>query len=252
MRKIISFTALALVFCLGLSGCGEKKTANVKRESYESSEIQFTAPPDGDPIAIFDTSLGEIRAVLYPDQAPMAVENFTGLAQQGYYDGLPFHRVIYGFVAQSGDDTRTGLSGASIWHNNPYPVEYSDSLHHYSGALGMAHSGDEEDTCLSQFYFVQSLPEMDKDLKKSLEESGFRQEVIDAYEAVGGLPYLDNHYTVFGQVYRGMEVVDAIGAVETDEEDKPLEEVLVNSVTISTYSAEEESRLDSETASSAQ
>lgn len=93
---------------------------------------------------------------------------------------------------------------------------------------------------------------MDKDLKKSLEESGFRQEVIDAYEAVGGLPYLDNHYTVFGQVYRGMEVVDAIGAVETDEEDKPLEEVLVNSVTISTYSAEEESRLDSETASSAQ
>lgn len=89
MRKIISFTALALVFCLGLSGCGEKKTANVKRESYESSEIQFTAPQDGDPIAIFDTSLGEIRAVLYPDQAPMAVENFTGLAQQGYYDGLP-------------------------------------------------------------------------------------------------------------------------------------------------------------------
>ena len=55
MRKIISFTALALVFCLGLSGCGEKKTANVKRESYESSEIQFTAPQDGDPSAIFDT-----------------------------------------------------------------------------------------------------------------------------------------------------------------------------------------------------
>ena len=245
MRKIISLTALSLALCLALSGCAGKKTANLHRESYESSELQFTTPQDGAPIAIFDTSLGEIRAVLYPDQAPMAVDNFTGLAQQGYYDGLPFHRVIYGFVAQSGDDTGTGLSGASIWHNNPYPVERTDSLHHYSGALGMARSGDEENTCLSQYYFVQSLPEMDKDLKKSLEESGFRQEVIDAYEAVGGLPYLDNEYTVFGQVYRGMDVVDAIGAVDTDEDGKPLEDVSVNSVTISTYSAQEESQLDS-------
>ena len=240
MRRTLSLAALGLACLLALcfGGCGEeKKTAEVTREAFESEELQFAGPREGDTVALFETTAGDIYAVLYPDEAPMAVENFIGLANDGYYDGLPFHRVVYGFVAQSGDGSGTGLSGATIWHNNPYPLECSDRLHHYSGALCMARSAEEEDTCLSQYYFVQSLPQLSKDLKEALEESGFRQEVIDAYNAVGGLPYLDNHYTVFGQVYQGMEVVDAIGAAETDENDVPLEEITVLSVSISTYTA---------------
>lgn len=253
MRRtsLFALLAAALTAVLLLSGCAEKKTAHQKRPSYSSDELQFTTPQDGDPIAIFKTSMGEIRAVLYPDVAPMAVENFEGLAQQGYYDGLTFHRVVYNFVIQSGDKTGTGLSGSTIWHNNPYPVERSDKLHHYSGALCMAHSSDDESTCLSQYYFVQSSPTLSKDLKSALESSGFRQEVIDAYKAVGGLPYLDNQYTVFGQVYRGMETVDAIGAADTDKDGKPTEDITVDSVTIGSYSAEEEQSLDEAVSSSA-
>ena len=81
----------------------------------ESGERQFAAPAEGDLIAIFDTSLGEVRAVLYPDAAPMAVENFAGLARTGYYDGTVIWRSEYGFAVQGGDATGTGTGGSTIF-----------------------------------------------------------------------------------------------------------------------------------------
>ena len=201
-RRIAALAAvLALALALTATACGGKKSAKVNRPAVESQEQQFQAPNEGDPIAIFHTSKGEIRAVLYPDDAPMAVENFTGLVEQGYYNGLTFHRVVYGALVQGGDDTGTGLGGATIW-----------------------------------FYFVQALPGLDRSLQSQMEEAGVRQEVIDAYKEAGGLPYLDNRYTVFGQVYEGMDVVDAIAAVDTDENDKPTEDVLIEKVELAVYS----------------
>ena len=99
----------------------------------------------------------------------------------------------------------------------------------------------EEDAAsnLSQFYFVQALPGLDRSLQSQMEEAGVRQEVIDAYKEAGGLPYLDNRYTVFGQVYEGMDVVDAIAAVDTDENDKPTEDVLIEKVELAVYSTSE-------------
>jgi len=168
----------------------------------------------------------------------MAVENFVGLAQQGYYNGLSFHRVIEGFLVQTGDATGTGAGGSTIWNGNSYPNEISDRLHHYAGAVAMAHAPDGASGNLSQFYIVQSAQDsVDKTLAKTLTEAGVREAVVTAYQAVGGAPYLDNLNTVFGQVYDGMDVVDAIAAVECGEDDRPLEDVIVNSVTIGTYSA---------------
>lgn len=239
MRRF-AFLAACLMAAGVLTGCGgdPQPGDTVKRPAFESSEVQFTAPAEGDTIAIFDTSAGEVRAVLYPDLAPMAVDNFVGLANQGYYNGLTFHRAEYGFVVQSGDGTGTGLGGSTIWNGNPFPAEYTDKLHHYAGALCAANSPDADPSTTSQFYFVQALPSsVDKAAREALEGAGVRQEVIDAYAAVGGLPYLDNTDTVFGQVYEGMEVVDAIAGAETDENGKPLEEVTLNSVTISIYGA---------------
>ena len=86
----------------------------------------------------------------------MAVENFVGLAQQGYYNGLSFHRVIEGFLVQTGDATGTGAGGSTIWNGNSYPNEISDRLHHYAGAVAMAHAPDGASGNLSQFYIVQS------------------------------------------------------------------------------------------------
>lgn len=255
MRRFIALAAAAMLAAGLLAGCGGGITgSSIKRPQVESEELQFQTPAEGDPIAIFNTSAGEVRAVLYPDVAPMAVENFTRLAQEGYYDGTSFHRIVSGFVVQGGDASGTGTTGSTIWNNNPYPKEISDQLHHYSGALCAAFSPDEDVSGLSQFYFVQSLPEkLDDSLRTQMEEAGVRTEVIEAYDAAGGLPYLDYTDTVFGQVYEGMDVVDTLAQSEVDENGKPLEDVLLNSVTISTYGAADPAPTSSsgETSSSA-
>ena len=102
----------------------------------------------------------------------------------------------------------------------------------------MAHSQDGSTGNLSQFYIVQSAQNcVDGALAETLTAAGVREGVVNAYQTVGGAPYLDNLNTVFGQVYAGMDVVDAIAAVECGDDDRPLEDVIVNSVTIGTYSA---------------
>ena len=179
---------------------------------------------------------GIIDIELNEEVAPITCENFKKLVSEGFYNGLTFHRAVYGALVQGGDDTGTGLGGATIWRDNPFPVEPSDRLHHYAGALCVAHSEEDAASNLSQFYFVQALPGLDRSLQSQMEEAGVRQEVIDAYKEAGGLPYLDNRYTVFGQVYEGMDVVDAIAAVDTDENDKPTEDVLIEKVELAVYS----------------
>ena len=127
MKRLIhtAVLAAALAFALLLCGCSGAETSHKapQRAAVESGERQFAQPSDGDFIAIFSTSLGEVRAVLYPDAAPMAVQNFVGLARSGYYDNTVIWRAQYGFAVQGGDAGGTGSGGATIWSNNPYPLE---------------------------------------------------------------------------------------------------------------------------------
>ena len=243
MKKQIALLCAALMLSGLLSGCsrgtGSKKYV---RPLYQSeSEIQYQTPAEGAPTVTIVTSLGTIKAVLYPALAPMAVENFIGLAGQGYFNGIKFHRVSKDFVIQSGDATGTGEGGASIWNNNAFATEITDQLHHYTGALSMAHPVGDTTQNLSQFYIVQTPKDnVDKTLAEKLTVAGVREPVIATYKAVGGAPYLDNLNTVFGQVYKGMDVVDAIGNIECNDNDQPLEDILIESVTIGTYSAQAE------------
>lgn len=243
MKKSIGLLpVLALAL---LCSCGGEKKSLPTRAAVTSEERQFTAPADGDTIAIFDTSLGEVRAVLYPDAAPMAVYNFVGLARSGYYDETTIWRSEYGFAVQGGDATGTGSGGSTIWSNNPYPLEASADLKHYAGALCAAFAtGGDVSGGNSQFYFVTALPDsVDKDQQQSLADNGYSESQIAAYAAVGGLPYLDNTDTVFGQVYQGMEIVDQMACVETVKDDdgndtfRPVEDaaITIHSVTITTY-----------------
>ncbi len=246
-RFLIVCAALcAAVLALSLSGCSGGASERVPdRPAVQSGERQFTAPADGDLIAIFDTSLGEVRAVLYPDAAPMAVQNFVGLARNGYYDGTIIWRSEYGFAVQGGDATGTGTGGSTIWSNHAYPLEADASLKHYAGALCAAFaSGGEEEGGNSQFYFVTALPDsVDKTMQEELAANGYTEAQIAAYADAGGLPYLDNTDTVFGQVYAGMEVVDAMACVDTVQTEdgadthRPTEEatITINTVTIATY-----------------
>lgn len=246
MKRLLCFFC-AVLLC-ALCACAANPKPVPARAAVQSDERQFTAPQEGELVAVFETSLGEIRAVLYPDAAPMAVYNFVGLARSGYYDGTVIWRSEYGFAVQGGDATGTGTGGATIWNNNPYPLEASTTLRHYTGALCAAFATGVEGRQggNSQFYFLTTLPDsVDQAAQTALAENGYTQAQIAAYAAAGGAPYLDNTDTVFGQIYQGLEVADAIACADTvtDEEGKDTfrfaedAAVTIQSVTITTYTA---------------
>ena len=229
MKKgFIAIFAAVAVLCGVLCGCGQK-TVNLAK--VESDEVQFVKPSTGDTVATIKTNMGDINVVLYPKYAPLAVENFVTHAQNGYYDGVIFHRVIEDFVIQSGDPEGTGYGGNSIWEL-PFSDEFSDNLHHYTGALSMANSG--EDTNRSQFFIVTSNQKSVTDeIATLMAEAGWRSGIIDTYKQSGGAPNLDYRHTVFGQVYDGLEVAFAINGVKTDDNNKPKEAVVIETIEIS-------------------
>lgn len=186
----------------------------------------------GDKIATVKTNMGEIKTRLFPKYAPKAVENFVTHAQNGYYDGLIFHRVIENFMIQGGDPNGNGTGGESIW-GEPFEDEFTPELHNLRGALSMANAGPG--TNGSQFFIVQA-KEVSEDMLEQLRmanEKYFPTECIEAYEKMGGTPWLDYHHTVFGQVFEGMETVDAIAGVPADYfNNKPKTDVVIESITV--------------------
>lgn len=179
------------------------------------------------PKAILKTSYGDIEIQLFPEQAPMTVENFVRLAQKGYYDGTTFHRVISDFMIQGGDPQGDGTGGTSIW-NHPFEDEFSRELFNLRGALSMANSGPN--TNGSQFFIVQN-KNMSKRYIKQMEPAGYPKEIINAYKQ-GGTPWLDGRHTVFGQVISGMDIVDKIAKAKKNKLDKPLEDIKIDSIKI--------------------
>ena len=183
---------------------------------------------------MFDTSAGVFKAVLFPSEAPQAYDNFAGLVQSGYYNGLTVSRVEKDFLVEAGQGADG--KGTTIWNGSRCPIEVSDKLHHYSGALCMA--TDTSGQCASVFYVMDTLPGSDsvtQELVDQMNAASYRAEVVSAYQTAGGAPYLDYTDTVLGQVYEGMDVVDAIGQAAVDENQKPTEAITINSVSIETY-----------------
>ena len=192
---------------------------------------QLARPQKGETIAVMHTSLGDISIRLFPDKAPKTVENFVTHAKNGYYDGLKFHRVINDFMIQGGDPRGNGTGGESIWGDS-FEDEFDVELHNLRGALSMANAGPN--TNGSPFGIVQA-KSVDPRLISQMRNmsDSFPAETVAGYESVGGTPHLDFRHTVFGQVYDGMVVVDAIAAVKTGRNDMPVEDVLISSIDVS-------------------
>jgi len=222
--------------------------------------LQATSPNPGDTIVTLHTTLGDITLRLFPEEAPMAYANFVIHAREGYYDGLTFHRVIEDFMIQGGDPEGTGEGGQSVWDQG-FGTEFSRNLHHFTGALAMARTSFP-DSIGSQFYIVQGstidefmLAEFELLLNYQDEILGidwdgnnvyvrdiFSTDTIHAYMRYGGTPHLDlavseTGSTVFGQVIAGMDVVNAIAALEVDDRDKPVTDVIIQRVTVEIYGA---------------
>ena len=196
--------------------------------SYQTSK-----PAAGDTVAAINTTMGTVKVKLFPNETPKTFENFTTHARNGYYDGIIFHRVIKDFMIQGGDPNGTGTGGESIWGGS-FEDEFDTKLHNLRGALCMANAGPN--TNGSQFFIVQA-NKCDPSLLGQMQQLGeeyFPAECIENYKEMGGTPWLDYHHTVFGQVFEGMDVVDAIANVETGFQDKPKEDVKITSIEVET------------------
>lgn len=225
MTKTFIKLLITAVVMLTLSGCGIK-----------DSEVQFAEPVKGDTIAeIVIKEFGSIYIRFFEEAAPKAVENFTTHAKNGYYDGLTFHRIIDDFMIQGGDPTGTGTGGESIWGKS-FQDEFSENLQPYRGALCMANSGP--DTNGSQFFIVQSSETYTKEILNQITQKygmEFDKEAIETYGTTGGTPWLYEAHTVFGQVYDGYEVLDAVVKVEMKDVKKgiPVIPVVIEKIIIS-------------------
>ena len=234
MKKTVIVSLLFVLMLSFLCACEKKSEKDVLTDmsidkncivGSDYDLLQAKKPQKGNTIVTFETSKGTIRAILYADKAPKAVENFVTLAKQGYYDGVKFHRIIPNFMIQSGDPTGSGAGGESIW-GSKFETELPEGLYHFRGALAMARQ-QAMNTNGSQFYIVQN-PTLNVSMVP--EEGPEKQAYLD----FGGYPYLDKQYTVFGQVFQGLDVVDAI-AEKGDSNGKPKETIVINKITISEY-----------------
>jgi peptidyl-prolyl cis-trans isomerase B (cyclophilin B) len=193
---------------------------------------------------VFETTKGTIELKLY-DATPLHRDNFLSLVKEGAYDSLLFHRVIKDFMIQGGDpDSRNAGPGVLLGEGDrPYtvPAEFrlEEGIFHRRGALAAARESDdvnpEQRSSAMQFYIVWGSVFTDERLdyvQQRLDQATdgkvkFTPEMREVYKTVGGTPHLDGQYTVFGEVVSGLDVVDTIQQVATDENDRPLEDVRI-------------------------
>lgn len=268
MKALSKIAALAMtaVIAASLTACGNNNNtentdpaantaaatepAQTAAPLADGEILNFIPPEIGEKIAVITVKdYGEIKIKLFPEAAPKGVENFIGLAEMNYYDELIFHRIIPSFMIQGGDPRGNGTGGNSLW-GGYFDGGIPEGLYHFSGAVAYANSAGPT-TDGSQFYIVNTAEgecplggERREDgsiyYYQTFEEAGYSlpANVQKMYLEKGGYPSLDGGYTVFGQVFEGMDVVRAIAQVETDASDKPLTQVQMESVRIVEYTGE--------------
>jgi cyclophilin family peptidyl-prolyl cis-trans isomerase len=209
------------------------------KENTMSKDIVIEAPHEC--LVEMETSLGSMTIKLH-DSTPQHRDNFIKHAETEYYDGLLFHRVINGFMVQGGDpDSKTAKQGQRLGSGGPsytIPAEFVNDLVHVKGALSAARQGDgvnpQKRSSGSQFYLVHGRPvsEIQLDGIETQKNYKLSPENRELYKTQGGTPFLDKEYTVFGQVIKGLDVIDKIAAVKTDGSDRPVEDVKILKVRV--------------------
>lgn len=231
IKKIFNYIILASLGLLAISSCGKQS----------DDILNYDTPKNDDEIAVLKIKdYGEIAFRMFPEQAPKAVENFIGLAKDNYYTGKSIHRVIENFMMQGGSPNGDGIGGTSIW-DGEFAIEKPKNLYHFYGAVCYANNG-RGNTC--QFYIVNSNTPVTDDYVEMVKSYGYDAptgKVLEKYKEVGGTFQLDGDYTVFGQVLSGFEVIDTIAKVKVGmnsnntEKSVPIDEILIDSVTVMTY-----------------
>lgn len=238
--KNLIMLAVLILIIISIVGCKAKvsEEENIVEEDHiggvQLNLEQLQMPKPGEEVIVITTNYGEIKLRLFPEIAPKAVENFKTHAVDGFYNGVTFHRVMEDFMIQGGDPQGTGRGGESIW-GAPFEDEFNNDYRNFYGALSMANSGPG--TNGSQFFIVQKsdIEKQSIDQLKAAVKDGLSEEVLKAYEELGGTAWLDFNHTVFGQVYEGMDVVNKIAKVKTGAGNKPVEPVVMEKVEVVVY-----------------
>lgn len=199
------------------------------KSASKDKKITISAPDRC--LVLIETPMGKMVAEIF-DSTPLHQDNFVKLVEQQFYDSLLFHRVINGFMIQGGDpESKNAAPNKMLGSGGPgYTIkaEFLDSLAHVKGALAAARTNNpQKRSSGSQFYIVHGRTVSDKDLSNKEGSADFRypRVVRDAYEELGGTPFLDQEYTVFGRVIQGLEVIDNIARVPTNSSNRPKEDM---------------------------
>ena len=194
-----------------------------------------------DPIVKMHTNYGDIIIKLY-NETPQHRDNFLTLVEECFYDSTLFHRVIAGFMIQAGDpDSKNAVPKKQLGAGGPgytVPAEFRKDLIHKKGALAAARQGDQVNpqkrSSGSQFYIVVGRPWTEDEMIMVQQKTviKYTDEQKKIYETIGGYPFLDREYTVYGEVIEGLDVVDAISVADTNPADRPLQDIVIESVEI--------------------
>lgn len=272
LKKI--FMCAALAAGMLLTGCNNDSASfSLKEIEGFSGNIADVAPKEGDLIATFEIEdFGTIKAVLFPEAAPVGVENFQKLCDAEYFKDLKIHRVMEDFMFQGGSLNGNGTGGDALVNGGSFGIETAEKARHFYGALCYANAAGQNST---QFYIVNSKTSLDsqidlynenislcdeyikaysgnanaieyyRSLKNDLGETvkkfnGFADDIKARYNEKGGTPSLDGDYTVFGQVYEGFDVIDSISSVEVEdnganEKSKPVKDIIIKNIYVSEY-----------------
>lgn len=272
----------ALAGAVVLSGCGGKtyelETGEPKQIEGFEGNVKDVAPKSGDLIATFEIEgYGTIKAVLFPEAAPVGTDNFQKLCEAGYYKGLTIHRVMQNFMFQGGSANGDGTGGDALVNGDRFGIETAQNARHFYGALCYANAAGQNST---QFYIVnkkasedidrygaeqgqkaidEGMADLNKNAKKYdkqdiddyLADVQYDQNLVDflryasdeikaRYLEKGGVASLDGNYTVFGQVYEGFDVIDAISSVEVKDngmgaKTKPVDDIVIKNVSVSVF-----------------
>lgn len=192
-RRIVAVILAVATLCITLSSCSVMSIDFVEEGDFGETIMIQIEMENG----------GIIKLELYPEIAPITVENFVKLAKEGFYDGLIFHRVIKGFMIQGGDPTGTGMGGSANRIKGEFAANgVQNTLSHTRGVISMARSA-HKDSASSQFFICHA-----------------------------NAPHLNGQYAAFGKVIEGMDVVDEIANIATDYNDRPMFDMVMKSVKV--------------------
>jgi len=219
------FFLVTTLFCsIGLFA--QKAKPKTMIAAKETSKVE--ALKSGETIVEITTDFGVMTARLY-NSTPLHRDNFIKLVKQGFYDSLLFHRVINGFMIQGGDptskraDSIAQLGAGEISGTPTIPAEFRSNLIHKKGVLAAARDGNpEKKSSNCQFYIVQGKKVDSAQLTNGVAYTKDQKEI---YQRIGGTPFLDQNYTVFGEVFIGMDVIDKIAATKVYDTDRPIKNV---------------------------